>query len=190
MLSRVGIELERASWADFFESAVDADLSFFLLVDLDNEDQQGPYRHKGRDSIELLSITMKIVKVNANAEWSAKLGIIVRINATNADVIWIPPSGIELVNSMQFAALSVAVIYPRQLDLTVVEEDDPADNGLKFVTSRDKETAISGLNTGTPIPNASPGGSTAPGLGDLIVEVIRDGPNTATISAFTNYRVG
>ena len=151
---------ERKSYVGYVQSAIVAN-QYILLVDLDNAGGQWPHSQNG--SINVDSISAKAVFSGATLPGDATLrfGVITRIDGTDADVNYLQTYMLQTQgNDGQY------IFHNFQPSCLPFKQ--AAGKSVGALTN-DFETNVVAVNTATAL--TSPGGSVAPGVGDIILKL-------------------
>lgn len=162
-------EREIGVWAGLSGSQASTGTTYHGLVDL-SDTVNWPHDETGRLDFTLLRVS--IDKANA-ARGAISLGIITRINATNADIVYIDGVGF-LENDASFLQF-MNNISPMQLKTNI----DGSFN-LSRVKTTTKEVNVTAVNTGITLPPFN----FTPAVGDCIARVV------TTTGGTLNYGIG
>jgi len=148
----------RKSLACISGTALAAD-TYYLLIDLDNSGGEWP--HQQNTLIDIDHLTASVNFASGTAECILRLGIITRIDGTNADIsyLWNRRVGVQNAND------GVVVSDNFQPSSLTFYQDTGSVVGA--ITSV-KESAVAAINTGTTL--TSPAGAKTPALGDVILK--------------------
>lgn len=143
-----------------YTAAYSAD-TYVILVSKDNV--LWPHKIQGQngDRIDVTAIYYAIDLV-ANTSASVRLGVITRIDGTNADIKYVIGIPFE-------AGATKAIIVESLMGIqSQVKLDFDANGVLQHGLSNLSEDDVAAVNTGAALP--SPGGNITPGLGDVILK--------------------
>lgn len=147
-------ERERDVWVNYGKSNVQSS-GYVLLIDK-SDNVNWPHDELGR--IDLTSVSLSVDREN-NSVGYWRIGVITRIDGTNADVRYV--RGITFAKSDERAIIRDRRESPTQIKLSIV------DGELTRILTNFKEDDVAALNTATPIESVT-GTNTIPGLGDVI----------------------
>ena len=134
---------------------------YYLLVDVDGV---APWPHTAGTKIRIIQVAGGALKTAASEKWALQVGIVLRIDGTDADIHFMAGASISLKNTSKFdGASSVISIYPDFIPLEVVG------GALK-----DFAAAAPLVETGVPLTTATLiadaiGTTTVPAVGDLVL---------------------
>lgn len=144
---------------------------YMILVDKSDTDN---FHHVNTGSINLLSTYLSVDKTNS-ATGTLALGIVTRVSATDADVVFF--QGLSFSNASERTIIRDRNFFPSVIRCRVT-----AGNMASVVAP--KTLNIAALNSATPIPTAA-GTTAAPQVGDLIASwVVSAGNFTYNTSVF------
>lgn len=159
-------ERENDVWVSFGELST---ATFYaVLVSKDNADF--PHKNLGQDGdrIDITNIYL-ILDIDAAASGAIKMGIIKRIDGTNADIDY-------FMNLPYLGGASKELVI-QQLNGVNSQLKCSIDSGsLYHGLTNDGETNVAAVNTGASL--VSPGGNIAPGLGDVVMKYEHGGGST------------
>ena len=126
-----------------------------VLVDL-SDTTNFPHDSTGRIDITQLKVA---IDPASNSVGSVKIGVITRIDGTNADITygWSIPFG-----KSPSRILTVTNFNPSQMKFSI------SGGATTRIISNDTETSVAAVNTGASL--GSPNGNIAPGLGDVVLK--------------------
>lgn len=131
---------------------------YVCLVDL-SDVVNFPHKVANYIDIDMYELSVKFASNTANAP--IKIGVITRIDGTNADISYLI-SNLPSVQSSNEGVIISRNFQPSDISFRVVSG--------KLVTgvTNDKETNLTAVNTGITLP--TPIGTTTPAVGDIIVK--------------------
>jgi len=148
----------RKSRVCYEDAAVAAD-QYVLLIDLDNSGGEWPHNYFGSIDVDHIMTTLSFA--SGTAECVIRVGLITRIDGTDADVSWL----INQTAGAQSANDSRTLVANYQPSSVVFKEEGGTSAGaLTGVV----DTNIAAINTGVALP--SPAGTTTPAVGDVILK--------------------
>lgn len=161
---------------DFRKEGIAAS-TYFLLIDLDG----ASYKHDlARAFLKVGSIVSQATKDKSGAKWRTRVGLILRIDGTDADIGWVSVGLLDLRDSSRFTQdKSETGIFPLLLDL------QHAAGAYDKIASA-PETGIAAVNTGVTLEDAF-GANVTPAVGDLVLYVEQI---SGTGVCEANYNVG
>jgi len=166
--------------ADFYREITVADNNF-VAIDLDNAAGAGPYKHDyTKPGLKIAHLGAYIQKDDVIDQWEAKFGVVTRIDASDADIVWLQDGILRLFDTATFEARNEVRRPNSLLDLTVTA-GALVDVAPSFITLND--TAV---NTATPLKNIADSDVT-PAVGDIILRVAR---TFGTDKARVHYQFG
>jgi hypothetical protein len=149
---------ERKSYVGYVQSAIVAD-EYVLMVDLDNAGSQWPHSQNG--SINVDSISAKAVFATVPGDATLRFGVITRIDGSNADLNYLQ------TYTLQTQGNDGQYIF-HNFQPSCLPFKQAAGKSVGALTN-DSESNVSAVNTATTL--LSPGGSVAPGVGDIILKL-------------------
>jgi hypothetical protein len=158
--------------------AIGADISadtYAILVDLDNA--SGYFKHESGNHINITSAFL-LVDRDANATGSVRVGVITRIDDTDADIEFV--QGITFDKSNDRFLLRDRQYSPSRIDCSTLS------GTLRKTLTNFVETGVSAVNTLTAIMSPAGSATVTPGLGDLIIQYLR-GAGTYNASVSVTY---
>lgn len=155
-------ERENDVWAQY--AALFSSTTYIVIISKDNP--LFPHKRQG-ESGERIDITSAYysIDLSANTEATIKLGVVTRIDGTNADIKYF--IGLPFLSG---ASKEVIVESLRGTPSQVKTDFNNAGVLLHGVTN-DQETNIAAVNTGISLD--SPVGNISPGLGDIVIKYER-----------------
>jgi hypothetical protein len=150
----------RKSRVVYEDSAVAGDV-YVLLIDLDNTGGEWP--HAQFNSIDVDHIASTISFASGTAEAIIRVGIITRIDGTDADISYLINHRVGAQQSND----SAQVVCNYQPSSVVFKGD--GGTGIEDAITSVKESGVAAVNTGTGLP--SPAGTTTPATGDVILKL-------------------
>jgi hypothetical protein len=142
------------------DTAVEA-TQYILLIDLDNTG--GIWPHTAGDAIDLDHLSASTVFATGTAEAVLRLGVVMRIDSTDADIMWL----INRRSGTQAAKDTVSISDNYQPSSVHFEQDGTG--GVVGARSSVTDFNLAAVNTATSL--ASPAGPVEPGLGDVIMKL-------------------
>jgi hypothetical protein len=143
--------------AAFAKEAVAA-TTFFMLVDLDG----AGYPHAPGTKVSIVGAFGRAFKTNAGARWAVDVGVVTRIDATDADITYFAGASMFLRDTSQLSVEAQAVI----LDFPISAE--VATGELARGISNFNENPEAGLNTGAGIEDPK-GATPTAAVGDVVI---------------------
>lgn len=167
-------------WADFHKEAM-TDGAYHIFLELNYVGGQ-QYRHTGGSYFVICSGTASAVKSAAADVWLVRVGVIVRINGTDADIAWLH----SLDLSAHDPATTGADVLRFGFDQCVNLQMTTPPNFDRMAVG-DIETAIAAVNTGLTLPEIS-GVARTPAVGDVVMRPDRTtGAGTIDVSYSVQY---
>jgi len=134
--------------------------TFYLLIDLDGNPK---WKHTNGSKLSITNIRGATDKSNAGAKWIVRVGVVTRIDGTDADVIYFVNAGMTLLDtSILSVDNGLSQFFPVFVPIEVVSEEIP-----KLVT--DGKFTGEAMDSSTAIADAA-GTTTVPEVGDLVVK--------------------
>ncbi len=161
-------------------AAVTGTPDYFMLIDLSNAG--GGYKHTESGSIQCINLGVAFSKLRSNDVWAMDVGVILRIDGTDADIGFLAGSSLVLDSTIVFNLKGSHGNYPVIVDL--------AESGGDFasIASNVVEFNDSDLNTGGTINDVS-GAAQTPAVGDVVLRMLRTvGNDDATSVVTMDYR--
>ncbi len=152
-LAVTSTERERNVHASFFELAITTD-SYFMIVDL-SDTTNWPHDATGRIDVSWLKF---VVERDATAAGTLQLGVITRIDGTDADIDYL--FTIPFTKSDTRRILSIDNFSPSQLKF----------ESSRYITDT-ADANVAAVNTGGTLD--SPNGVTTPAVGDIVIKAGR-----------------
>lgn len=149
----------RSCTASFSDPAVVA-TKYVLMVQTSND--SGAWPHAARAAIKLDVFDSDVVFAAEPGEADLRVGVITRIDATDADVTW-------LVSHRTGGAAGVTGDVFLNYHPTPVHFEQDGSGGVYGAISSAQSVGIAAINTDAPL--ASPDTETTPSLGDIVVEL-------------------
>jgi len=148
-------EKERNTWVHYVATGIAA-VTYAILIDL-SDTTNFPHDRTGRIDLSTLGIQ---VEGDATSDGNIKIGVITRIDGTDADISF---AGSTLFSRVAGQHINLGrSISPSQLKMGVTAGN--LDQGI----TNDTEASVVAVNTGLTLD--SPNGSITPGLGDIIIK--------------------
>lgn len=153
-------ERERNNFVHIVQQDIASPTEAYLIAADLSDTTNWPHEDTGRIDVSTIGSLIHIPSV-AGAEGTVRLGVITRIDGTDADIAWCAcmlyskSSAADLIRDFNFA--------PSQLKLGV----DGSGN-LTHIVSAVRSLNVAAVNTGTPLPNAL-GTTTIPAVGDAVI---------------------
>ena len=152
----------------------------FMLIDLDNTG--GNYKHTDSGKVQCLSLTADFSKLRANDVWAMGIGVILRIDGTDADIGFLAAGSLVLELDDEFRVKGSHGNYPVIVNLDE-SSGDFADIATNLVEINDSD-----LNTGGAIDDVF-GDARTPAVGDIVLRMLRtSGIDDATALVTMDYR--
>ena len=127
--------------------------TYAIMVDK-SDTTNFPHGDTGRIDVSHLKFALELA---SNSVGTVKLGVITRIDGTDADISYAFDVPFEKSGTRRI--LSINNFSPAQLKL---------DTANTYLITNDEETGVTAVNTGITLD--SPNGNITPGLGDIIVK--------------------
>lgn len=153
-------ERERDAFAGLVVSNITA-TQYQILVDL-SDTTNFPHDRTGR--IDITNTFFSIDRDNT-ATGAVRIGVITRVDETNADVAFV--SGVTFEKSDAQQIVRDRKYSPSQLKCEVV------DGALTRIISNVSTDDITAINTGTPLASPRGSGTVTPAVGDIVAAFIR-----------------
>jgi hypothetical protein len=150
-------ERERNVYAVYHDDAIGTGDTDFVLVDLDDTVN---FPHAATGRIDISTINMHLSQSSGNPDGEFIMGVITRIDGTDADINWAfgvdfnLPSNTNIRQDFNFA--------PSQLKFEV-----DAGDTTRIITNY-KATNDSAFNTATPMPSPRGAATVTPAVGDVV----------------------
>ncbi len=155
-------------------------VTWLLVIDLDNT--SGAYKHTETGYVQILGGAASLGKDKVGDQWTAQIGVITRIDGTNADVAFIEAGSLRAKNTAVFDSRAGQILFP------VVFSLEQSGGVLAHVATNFTELAITALNTGMTLEDVSAASQT-PAVGDMVSRVERvSGSGDATVVYGFAYR--
>lgn len=170
---------------DFFRSGLSpgggAGFDTFVLIDRDNGG--GGYVHTGNGHIEIYAAQGHLVKSKSNDMWEVHMLVVLRINATDADLALVAFNSLHANDTQMSQHTREFSLYPMSLNLAVL-------NGtLRNVNPSRVLLADTTVNTTAGLDDAN-GVSVTPQVGDVLIRTERIlGNGDAEVEFEVCYRV-
>jgi len=175
------IRSNRIRYADFYKNP--SSTTYYVLVDLDNGGSSYSHTYSAGKWIKIVRTEGSLVKAKVADVWDSKLGVIVSIDGTSANVIWINPGSIQARDTGKFEGRSSVSFFVDPVPLEVSAGD------LSDMAAGNEETGITAINTGITLKDVKDVDVT-PAVGDLILKATRtSGTGSAEISLLAGYLV-
>ena len=141
----------------------------YIAIDLDNDTGggpgSGPYKHDGSGAgIQITWLSLSIEKDDIVDQWDVRFGVITRVDAASADIVWLQDGFLRLRDRLNHKQNHVVDRSAAVLDLTVVSNDLP-DVAGSLITLGDTT-----VKTTDSFENVA-GNSVNPAEGDIILRV-------------------
>lgn len=173
----------RPNFVDWTSGDIIGPSLWTVLIDVDDRGGVGPYKHASGSTIVLKHGRFRLTKSSPTSRWKVRLGVILDIDGTSADIAIFESLTLALENAGDLHASSVLGPHPFQLDLAA------SLTGLtQGLTPVETVTAV---NTGAMLPDAT-GTSITPAIGDLLIHIEKlsgGGGVTANVQALVFYTV-
>jgi hypothetical protein len=155
--------------AGFRKGAIPAS-TYYVVVDLDNQAGAGPYKHTytAGQWLYVVGIQGILLKSKPADEWDGRLGVILRIDGTDADIGWFAMGALHARDTSRFESTSVSESFTVPFSLEVVA-GDLTDIVLGWI-----DYNIATINTGITLKDVRDNNVT-PQVGDLIGYAVRNG---------------
>lgn len=151
-------ERERNLAVVYAEAGVSAD-KYVILVDL-SDTTNFPHGDTGR--IDISTVRFEVDKAS-NAQGSVQIGVITRIDGTNADISYL--TKLSFINSTSNLLTSFQNWAPSQLKFGV-----SGGNLTKAITN-DTETNVAAVNTGATLDSPRGASTVTPAVGDIVLKL-------------------
>jgi len=143
--------------ATFVKTGVTAD-TFFMLVDLNG----ASYPHTAGTKLSLVGSFGRAFKSSAGSKWAVNVGVITRIDGTDADITYFSVSSVFLRDTSKLSTESQAVV----LDFPVSFEI--SGGALTRGVSNFHDNPVAAVNTGITLEDPN-GDTPTPAVGDIVV---------------------
>lgn len=150
---------DNASCVAYEDPLITAD-TYVLLVDLDNSGGEWPHVAGIGIDVDHLSLTINFAANNSEAV--VRIGIITRVDGTDADITYLFNERVGAANAKDGIALAEN-FQPSAIRF------EQSGGSLVGALSSVKELAVAAVNTGLAL--ASPAGTTVPAVGDLVMKL-------------------
>jgi len=156
--------------------------TYFLFIDVSGSQ----YAHTPGTAAKMFHATAKAIKSSSNGKWGVGVGVVLRIDGTDADIGFLPGLDLSLRDTSKFATEEQIVsLFPNFIDLAVAAGDL-----TKTVLNPElKVLGEAAVNTGSTLEDAR-GAAVVPGVGDLVIRAERiSGPGTLDFAYGMQYFV-
>ena len=151
---------ERKSYVGYVQSAIVAN-QYILLIDRDNSGGQWPHSQNGSMNVDAVSAKVTFSGATLPGDATLRLGVVTRIDGTDADV--------QYLQTYRFQAQANDGQYIFHNFQPSCLSFNQSAGKLVGALTNDFESNLVAVNTATAL--TSPGGSVAPGLGDVILKI-------------------
>ena len=171
----VRVEMEQTILA-----AVNGTPDYFMLIDLSNA--SGDYKHTLTGSIQCVNLTAAFSKLRANDVWTMDIGVILRIDATDADIGFLAAGSLVLDSTIVFNIKGSHGNYP------VIVNLDETSGDFSDIATNLTELNDANVNAVGTIPDIG-GVAQTPAVGDIVLRMLRTTGNDDATSVVTmDYR--
>lgn len=175
-----GAEVSDKIVAAAFHSNTVAASTYIGMIDLD--DGGGDYLHSGSSSIKFVAAAGSLIKSSVGAQWQTQIGVITRVDGTDADVTW-------LDTASNFALDTSKVEHVKEISVSTPFDLNVVAGVLEKLAGGFKQTNIAGINTTTGLINVE-GNAMTPAVGDMVLEILQvSGGGTAIVHYSVRYFV-
>jgi hypothetical protein len=153
-------ERENDVFSQYSEAAIDT-TKYVIMVDKDNANFPHCLQNQGMNRIDI-TIVFLVVDAAINSNGILNLGVISRIDGTNADILYL--LGIPfLATTTQFIASFRGTPSQAKMDIL--------DGVLQHGVTNNKETNVAAVNTSVALDSPLGAGTVFPALGDIVLKI-------------------
>jgi len=157
-------ERENDVFVFYYEESINA-TKYIDLIDADNANFPHRIQDEGYERIDITSLYLSL-DLAANSQFTIQLGIIQRIDDTDADILYF--NAVPAISGVNQADVVISLRgTPSQVKLDM-------NGGLQHGLSNLTETNVGSVDTATTLDSPLAGGVT-PNVGDIVVKVTRIG---------------
>lgn len=159
----------------------------FIAIDLSNNGGNpgtpgaGPYKHdEAGAGIKIRGLSAQLIKTDVKDPYNVKFGVLTRVGVSDVDIVWFTIGHIHGSDTDRTTERIDPVVFPLELDLTVVANDLPkiAGGQLQTDATLDNTTVLKDLGDN----------DTLIAEGDVILRVEPESPGGTTDTATVSYQ--